>query len=152
LIGGWQTTGITTLQSGGPLTVTAGSDVSGTALNNDRGVLVKASPYGSNSCGTTTFCASWLDKTAFAQPAPGTFGNRGKGNYQGPGSFTWDMGLEKNIPLHDRFSLQFRAEFFNVFNRVNYGNPNTSASAAAFGTITSAGDPRIGQLAMKLKF
>jgi hypothetical protein len=62
------------------------------------------------------------------------------------------MGLEKNVPLENRFTLQFRAEFFNVFNRVNLNDPNTSVNAAAFGTITGSGDPRIGQLAMKLSF
>lgn len=153
LLGNRQTTGIVTLQSGGPLTVTAGVDRSGTGLGEDRGVLLnRSAPYGRTSCGITAYCVSWLNRTTFALPALGTFGDPGKGNYQGPGLFTWDMGLEKNVPLENRFALQFRAEFFNVFNRVNLNDPNTSVNAAAFGTITASGDPRIGQLAMKLSF
>ncbi len=153
LIGGWQTSGIITLQSGDPLTVTAGADQSQTALGNDRAVLVNPSAaYSTNSCGTKAFCTSWLDRTAFALPAVGNFGTPGKGQFQGPWFFGWDVGLAKDIPIKDRFSLQLRGEFFNVLNRVNDNNPNTSVSNAGFGTITSAGDPRIGQLALKLNF
>jgi hypothetical protein len=154
LIGGWQTTGIVTLQSGGPLTVTAGVDQSRTNLGGDRAVLLAPSAvYGNDSCGTRAYCKSWLNRSAFGLPAVGSFGDRGKGQFRGPGSFNWDMGLAKDFPIKDRFTFQFRGEFFNVFNRVNYSNPNTSYSnAASFGTITGSADPRIGQLALKLKF
>jgi hypothetical protein len=54
--------------------------------------------------------------------------------------------------VSERISLQFRAEFFNVFNRANFSNPGTTVSAAGFGAILSASDPRIGQLALKLVF
>lgn len=153
LIGGWQTTGIATLESGGPLTITAGTDQSQTALGGDRGVLLDPSAvYSSTSCGTKAYCKGWLNRSAFAPPAVGTFGNPGKGRFRGPGTFNWDMGAAKDFPIKDRFTLQFRGEFFNVFNHVNPSNPNTTLSSATFGQITGAGDPRIGQLALKLKF
>jgi hypothetical protein len=65
---------------------------------------------------------------------------------------SWDMGFFKNFPFRERYRIQARAEFFNTFNRANFGNPSSSVSAGAFGSITSAGDPRIGQLALKILF
>ena len=67
------------------------------------------------------------------------------------------MGLMKNFKMTERFNLQFRAEYFNVFNRVNLNDPSASTgiaqkSSSSFGQITGAGDPRIGQLALKLMF
>jgi hypothetical protein len=63
----------------------------------------------------------------------------------------------KNFKMTERFNLQFRAEYFNVFNRVNLNDPSASTGIAqknssTFGQITGAGDPRIGQLALKLMF
>lgn len=153
LIGGWQTTGIVTLQTGGPLTVKAGTDRSQTALGGDRAVLLDPSAaYSSTACGAKAYCKGWLNPDAFAAPATGTFGDSGKGRFRGPGTFNWDMGAAKDFPIKDRFTLQFRGEFFNVFNHVNPNNPNTNLSSSTFGQITGAGDPRIGQLALKLKF
>jgi hypothetical protein len=153
LIGGWQTTGIATLQTGGPLTVTAGTDRSQTALNGDRGVLLNPSAvYSNTACGSKAYCRGWMNPAAFTTPALGTFGDSGKGRFRGPGTFDWDMGFAKDFPIKDRFTFQFRGEFFNVFNHVNPSGPNTSLSSPNFGQITGAADPRIGQLALKLKF
>ena len=52
-----------------------------------------------------------------------------------------------NFPVTERVKLQFRAEFFNIFNNVNFNNPTASVNNSGFGTINGAGDPRIGQLA-----
>lgn len=83
----------------------------------------------------------------------GTFGNMGKNSLHGPGLYAWNVGLFKNLLFTERWRLQFRAEFFNVFNRANFNNPNASLNnLTTFGTITSASDPRIGQLALKLFF
>jgi hypothetical protein len=70
----------------------------------------------------------------------------------GPGLVTWDMGFFKNFPIREHARMQFRAEFFNTLNRANFNNPANSVSAGAFGTISSAADPRIGQLALKVLF
>ena len=58
----------------------------------------------------------------------------------------------KRFPITERWSLQFRAEFFNIFNRANLSDPGTSLSGAGFGAIFGARDPRIGQLALKVNF
>jgi hypothetical protein len=69
----------------------------------------------------------------------------------------WDVGIFKNIPLRENLRIQFRAEFFNVLNRVNYKAPDqtnqtNNVSAGGFGSIRGANDPRIGQLALKIVF
>ena len=111
---------------------------------------------------------SWLNKVAFATFAPtgipGTFGNTGKNAFRMPGKYVWDMGLSKNFSFTERWRLQFRAEFFNVFNRANFFDEDIAPqpsltnfqklNAGAFGTFRAGqvGDPRIGQLALKLYF
>jgi hypothetical protein len=62
------------------------------------------------------------------------------------------MGFFKNFPIRERYRIQIRGEFFNILNRANFGNPSSAVNAGAFGSITSAADPRIGQLALKVVF
>src|SRR5262249_14528149 len=107
----------------------------------------------------TTSCVDWLNPAAFQANAGGTFGNTGKGSFRLPGAYAWDMGLFKNISFTERWKLQFRAEFFNVFNRANFMDDTASltnfqkvSSTNSFGAIQQAADPRIGQLALKLFF
>ena len=83
-------------------------------------------------------CVNDLVVGAFQLPPTGTFGNIGKGALRGPGLLNWDMGFFKNIPIHERSRLQFRAEFFNTFNRVNLGDPVSTITAGGFGSIRSA--------------
>jgi hypothetical protein len=149
-LGNWQWSGILTGQSGFPLTITAGSDKSQTGLSADRAVQT-GSAYGPGACKTAP-CVNYLIPGSFQLPATGSYGSVGKGMLRGPNLIGWDMGLFKGIPITERVKLQFRAEFFNVFNRVNLGNPTVGASSGGFGSITSANDPRIGQLALKLLF
>jgi hypothetical protein len=150
--GGWQWSGIVTAQTGDPLTVVAGADISQTGLNADRGVQT-GSAYSGTACGSTVPCVSFLNPGGFQLPAAGTFGNTGKGSLRGPGYFNWDMALSKAFPIHgDRIRIVFRAEYFNVFNRANFNDPGVSLSGSGFGQILSAQDPRIGQLSLKLLF
>jgi hypothetical protein len=169
VVGNWQLSGMLTGQSGGPITVIAGKDLSGTGLNSDRGVYIGGvDPYGTNACGSKAPCVSYLNPNAFTLPAQGTYGNMGKGVLRGPDMFDYDGALAKDIPLRgERVHLQFRAEYFNLFNRVNLLNPGLSAndtsgtgtvqhtanlSNAGFGQITADMAPRIGQLALKVIF
>jgi hypothetical protein len=150
--GGWQWSGIVTAQTGDPLTVVAGADISQTGLNADRGVQT-GSAFSGNACGSTVPCVSFLNPGGFQLPAAGTFGNIGKGSMRGPGYFNWDMSLSKVFPIHgDRIRIVFRAEYFNVFNRANFNDPGVSLSGSGFGQILSAQDPRIGQMSLKLLF
>jgi hypothetical protein len=159
--GGWQLTGIIRRQSGQALTATAGSDRSQTGLSTDRAMQIAPNVYGGSACAkVTTTCVNSLNPASFvttytATSFPlGSYGNTGKGAFNGPSLITWDMGALKNFPLtpSERLRLQFHAEFFNVLNHTNLNNPTTAANSANFGNIQSSGDPRIGQLALKLIF
>lgn len=154
VIGGWETSGILTFQTGGVFTVTAGVDASLTGLGQDRGYRVPGvNPFQSGGCGknTATYCSSFLNPAAFNQPAPGTFGNVSKNSFRGTNSFNADGGLFKNFSA-EFVKFQFRAEFFNVLNHVNFNNPNSSVNAANFGNVTGGSGPRVGQLALKMTF
>ena len=89
--------------------------------------------------------ARWFDTSLFMPNALGTFGNSGKNILRAPRLFNTDFWAIKNTKLAERASLQFRAEFFNFFNNVNFGGPNATVTNANFGRITSAGSPRIIQ-------
>jgi hypothetical protein len=149
---GWQVSGIVQYQSGAPYTITSGRDNSLDGLGGDRAKFTGVSmdpPAGSDR-------TVWFNPAAFAVNDVGTFGEVGKGAFYGPHLYAWDMGLFKNIPLNGRTKLQFRAEFFNVFNQVNLNLPNRNVTGGGFGTITSThpdgGDPRIIQFGLKLVF
>jgi hypothetical protein len=166
VFGGWQLGGVVSAQTGRPFTVLSGVNGSGTGIGQDRANLI-GNPYGLGACaaaGITTSanpksCVDWLNRASFQANGSGTFGNIGKGSVRLPGSFTWDMGLSKNFSFTERWKLQFRAEFFNAFNRANFMDDSASltnfqklSSTSDFGAIRQAADPRIGQLALKLFF
>jgi hypothetical protein len=151
LLGGWETNGIIQLESGRWLTATSGRDNSQSGTLQDRADLV-GNPFLSTSRPRAELIARWLNTAAFAQNPAGTFGTSGRNILPGPGQATVDFGVIKGIPIREAWRLQFRAEFFNLFNRVNLGNPNLNVSSAQFGQISSAGAPRVAQLALKIQF
>jgi len=97
----------------------------------------------------------WFDTTLFSSPTvPGTFGNSGKNILRGPRFFNTDFGVLKNTKISEQVAVQFRAEFFNIFNKVNFRDPDNYVSdgPGVFGHIFSARDPRILQFALKFEF
>ena len=150
-LGGWETNGIVTLQSGGYLTVTSGRDNNNNGVTADRPDLV-GNPNLDTGRKRGELIARWFNPAAFVQNQPGTIGNAGRGILEGPGLASVDFGVLKNFHLTERSGFQYRAEFFNLFNRVNLGNPNTNIAAATVGRITTTGDPRVIQMALKFRF
>ncbi len=150
--GGWEITGITTAQSGPPLTLYAGTDRSQTGIGYDHADYTGGKVYTSGPCANQSPCVSYFLPSAFAAPALGSYGNLAKGTLRGPGLFNTDLGAFKNFRATERLTIQLRGEFFNVFNRTNFNSPGTTVSAGGFGNIISARDPRIGQLAAKVVF
>ncbi|MGO8787632.1 MAG: TonB-dependent receptor domain-containing protein [Terriglobia bacterium] len=157
---GWEFTSIWNWHGGFPFSIFSGYDNSFSGVGEDRADLTaaniqaaKLSPGRSHG----QLINEWFNTSVFAPNAVGTFGNMGKNNLRGPGLFDTDWALLKNTKVTERVSIQFRAEFFNMFNSVNFGSPDNILTDTAFGQITStaaspAGDPRILQFALKLQF
>lgn len=143
---GWKVSGILRLLSGGYLTVLSGIDRS-LQSGEQRPDLVLLDVYTPKKR-----YDQYLNPAAFAQPALGTFGNLGTRNIRGPGRITINTGLTRMFRVRENQSLEFRVEAFNLPNRLNPGDPNTTLSDAKFGQILSADDPRIMQFALKYVF
>jgi len=152
ILGGWQINGNTTFQSGFPLAISGGNG-SGTFAGTQR-------PNWSGNNATlsgpvTDRLLKYFDVSQFSFNVPFSFGNapRLMPNLRCPGIDNFDMSLFKNTQIGDRFRLQFRAESFNTFNRVQFGVPNTSINSSAFGVISSQqNSPRNLQLGLRLLF
>jgi hypothetical protein len=165
VVNGWTLSGLIQHRSGDTLTTTAGQDTSLTGLGQDRAVenfSLPAYSRDANNAGDCTAaksCVNWLNSTAFSVPVVGAagtgFGNVVKGSLRGPGQSVWHAALARTFPLAGERSLQFRAEYFNILNHTLLNNPSTGSpltSSTSFGTITSTGDPRIAQFALKFVF
>ena len=152
ILNGWELTGITLWRSGFPFTITSGVDNSFSGVGLDRADFLGGNPSLDPGRPHGDLIAQYFNTALFTRNAVGTFGNAGKNNLRAPGMFDTDLGLIKNTKITERINTQFRAEFFNAFNNVNFSGPSTSLASSSFGRITSAGDPRILQLALKLMF
>jgi hypothetical protein len=151
VLGGWQTNGIITIESGSPFSIASGRDNSQSGVNRDRADLV-GDPDLDTGRPRAELVARYVNTDAFRVNAPGTFGSAGRNILRGPGFASVDFGLVKNVRLTRGHAVQFRTEIFNLFNRVHLGNPVNNASAPNFGQIISAGSPRVIQLALKYSF
>src|SRR5579872_827193 len=146
LFHGWQLSGISNFESGLPLSITIPSDRAGSGDGGQR-------PNVSGPVSTPETIAMWFNPAVFSLPALGTYGDAPRTMLRGPGFADFDMSLGKRASLwHERASLQFRAEFFNIFNHTQLSGVGTSFGAGTFGEITSARDPRITQLGLRLAF
>jgi Carboxypeptidase regulatory-like domain/TonB-dependent Receptor Plug Domain/TonB dependent receptor len=150
-IGGWELTGIWTLQGGMPFTVFDGKDNSFTGLGIDHANQI-GNPHLDTGRGSSSLAAEYFDTAAFAPNGLGTFGNAPRNSIYGPGLVNTDMGLMKYFAVRDTTKLQFRSEFFNALNHTNFQNPVSDLNSSQFGQITSANPNRILQLALKLLF
>jgi hypothetical protein len=155
VVNGWNLSFITNWQSGFPFTSFAEDDNSFSAMGNDRPDITVAN-ISQTKLSTRRSHAElineWFNTADFVPNAIGTYGNIGKNSLRGPRLFTTDLALLKTGKVGERVNYEFRAEFYNVFNNVNFGNPDFGLTDSNFGQISSAGDPRILQMALKLKF
>jgi Carboxypeptidase regulatory-like domain/TonB dependent receptor len=152
LLGGWGTTAIWTWQSGFPLDITSGGDYSfsNPGFSNDQANVISKPQYTSGSLNQKL--SQWFTTSSFTVPAPNTFGTVGRNTLRGPGTFNVDFGAHRVFDITERLKLQFRGEFFNFFNNSQFNNPNTTVTNSNFGRITSARNPRIIQMALKVIF
>ena len=153
-LGGWQSFGVLTFQTGQPFTVmlVEDNDNSNTGFSNlgygaNNRPNVVGNPHLSNPG-----AMEWFNTKAFAVSPYGTFGNAGRNILSGPGLATIDFSIVKNTRVSERLNVQFRAEFFNLLNRTNFNLPDNFLGDSTFGQITSAQDPRRLQFALKFLF
>jgi hypothetical protein len=149
ILNGWTLTGVLTLQSGVPIAVTQ-------ATNNNA--FAGFGVQRPNVSGDTALPADersvsrWFNTGAFSNAPVFTLGNATRNPVRGPAYRNLDLALLRRVAVTRTLQLECRAEVFNVMNTPPLGPPNGSFGSAAFGTITTAGDPRVVQLAVKLLF
>jgi len=163
VLGGWQVSGIITVESGLPLNLQTGNPgkvtVNGVTTNfgslgsfNTVGATNRPDQTGSVSEPHTV--AEWFSPGAFAYPSPGTFGTVSHNSLRGPGRDNWNMSLFKNFTLSETRGsrLEIRLETFNTWNHTQFNQVDSTLADSRFGQVTSAFDPRILQLGGKIYF
>jgi hypothetical protein len=155
-IGGWQVSGILTLESGLPINLSADTGVGGFL---GSGAASRPNLTGNISYARVVLAGNqkiqYFDPTAFSVPATkGTWGNLGHNALRGPGRDNWDMSLFKNFSLSETRGSRFelRLETFNTWNHTQFQNVDTSINDANFGQFTSAYNARTLQLGGKIYF
>jgi len=157
VVGGWQMSGIVLFQTGAFLTPTfSGTDPSGTGASrrsSQRPDLV------GNPIPSTQNATKWFERSAFVAPPNniGRYGYASVGSLVGPDTKNFSMALAKKFHFTERTGLHFEAQFSNIFNHLNLGNPSTNTSSSAFGTITGTQTaegtgPRVIQMGLRLFF
>lgn len=172
LLGGWTISGVTTFQSGFPLTLTGTNSNNAFGITTDRAQLAPGCTYGdlATAGSVTSRLNNYFNSNCILRTATGAatwqiigddgrataFGNSGVGVITGPGQRNWDISLLKRTPvgtLGENGYLELRAEFFNAFNTPQFANPGINVSAANFGVISATSvNPRVVQLAVKINF
>jgi hypothetical protein len=162
LLNGWSMAGVTTLQSGRPLTISYTNSTSAYGISSDRASYVVGcdAAQAARSGAVNSRTDQFFNNACFTTPAvmgsdgkATDFGNTGVGILRGPDQRNTDLSFIKQTKIRESVGLEFRAEFFNVFNTTQFANPNTTYGSTGFGAITRTSvASRIGQLALKLHF
>ncbi len=155
-IGGWGVLGVTTLQSGFPLHFGVNTNNSDSFGGGQRPNVVPGCNK-SISGSIQQRLNEYFNTSCFVGPAQATFGDESRTdpNLRSPGIANWDFSAFKSFPLQKEgpASIQFRAEFFNIFNRVQFGYPGQTQGQSTFGVITSQiNNPRLVQFALRASF
>jgi hypothetical protein len=159
LLGGWSLTGITTAQSGQPFSIVEGQDVALVATGASGGGFQYAERTGApvtlSHPSRAAMVAEFFNTSAFIPVnlvPPGTIGNSGRNTVSGPALSNTDFAVIKDFAWKERLKVQFRSEFFNAFNQVNFNNPDSRVAdgPGAFGVIQSANSGRVIQFGLKI--
>jgi len=154
-LGGWELSGIVQVQSGAPLNIgTSGGDVTSIVPNTSN------RPDRTGSGHDPHTVTKWFDTSVYTAAPAGTWGNTPRNSVRGPGRDNWNLSLFKNFMFNEErgTNLQFRAEFFNVWNHTQWignaqqGGISNNLGASDFGKVNSAYDARAIQLALKFSF
>jgi hypothetical protein len=149
VLGGWQISGIATLQSGVPLALTQVTNFNAFAGFGTQRPNRLADP---RLPASERSVARWFDTHAFRVAPQFTLGDSSRNPVRGPGYRNLDLALSRRVPFAGSRAVELRIEAFNVTNTPPLGAPNSVLGAPGFGSITSAGDPRVVQLGLKVHF
>jgi hypothetical protein len=160
VLGGWQLSGIVTLQTGQYVSISGGSRAStsptiGYGTNLDLVGDWRTVPGGQSA--SPVFVngvyqsGGWINRAAFA-PRVGLIGNVGRNLIEMPGTQNFNLSLMKRVQLTEKFRMQLRGEVFNLFNHPNFRTLVTNFNASNFGALTQTDDPRVFQLGVKILF
>jgi hypothetical protein len=165
LLGGWQLSGITILDSGTPVTVTNGAafrlDSTGKVnlggdynADNTGGDRPNAPLTAIQTVGFSRqqFLTGLFPVSTFPAPAPGQNGNLGRNTFRGPGFAQVDLALTKNFKIGERITATLRGDAYNAFNRVNLTNPTLDLNNVNFGKSTGQNTPRLIQVGFRVRF
>ncbi len=148
-VGGWSLSGVLSLQSGGPFTVTTQTNSTNAFSAGALRADVLRNP---NLSSSDRSVSRWFDTTAFVQPAPYQFGNQGVGVLRGPRLANLDLSLLRNFRITEKIGVQIRGEFFNALNHTNFNLPGQTFGGAGFGVINGSGPARQIQVGARLSF
>lgn len=156
-VNGWALSGITQFSTGLPVFIFENDDHSllGTDNSGPMPIGIDTPDYSGGAIhyeNPRSAGHPYFDSSQFSAEPIGQLGTSRRSFFAGPGLNNFDTALLKNTNFGDRFTLQFRAEFFNIFNHTQFANVDGNYNSATFGQATTAADPRIGQLALKLMF
>ncbi|MBO0863200.1 MAG: TonB-dependent receptor, partial [Chloracidobacterium sp.] len=149
LLGGWNVNGLILLQSGMPFSVTQITNFNAFAGFGTQRPNVLSNP---NLPADQRATGRWFDTSAFTVAPQFTLGDASRNPVRGPGYRNADIAFIKRTYIGEVVNFEFRTEIFNLTNTPPLGNPNGVLGNAAFGTITSAGDPRVIQFGLKINF
>jgi hypothetical protein len=148
-LSGWRIGALETYESGAPFTViTSANTTNAFPAGSLRPNLVRDAGLPSDE----RTVARWFDTTAFANPASFTFGNSPRSGLRGAPIVNTDLTLEKSFSVRERWKLDVRGEFYNLFNHTMFNVPGFTFGAADFGVVSSARPGRTIQLAARLSF
>ncbi len=150
---GWQVIGISRFANGFPVTLSETDDLSlvGTIGNTDTpNVIAPVTIQDPRNAGPSGLPNQFFSISSFTLGPLGGFGTANRRFFHGPGIINTDFALHKVTRIWENTSLEFRAEFFNIFNHAQFVNPEGNITSSQFGEVTSARDPRIGQLSLKV--
>jgi hypothetical protein len=150
ILEGWAVAGTVRLASGLPINVTSGCDcalIGGGVQRPNQVSDPKLDPGRPRE----QLVAEYFNRSAFAVPAPGQFGNTPRHSLVGPGFSQTDLSVSRRFPV-GLGSVQFRAEIFNLFNQVNFLSPTAPLNSPGFARLVAARDPRIVQFGLKYDF
>lgn len=148
LLAGWTVTGITRFTTGFPVTLRESDDASLCGCTGADVPNYNGQPIHFLNIRKT---GQWFDTSPFSAETLGVPGNSNRRFFHGPGINNWDFSLHKNTAITEKTNLEFRAEYFNIFNHAQFSSLNGDI-LGNFGQVTGARPPRIGQVALKFSF